>query len=181
VPGPQPLPRRDHAASVQDRVADAFRRHAPELRGYLTRALRDAELAADLTGDAFAKLVVAEQAGRFPDQPRAWLFRVGINLAASHGRHRRVETQVASSLRERYVEEPVPSVEQQVIGMERIAELREVLDQLAGDGRRALLLKAAGYNGESIARQIGRTNGATRTLMSRSRTPLRRMLLTREA
>jgi len=162
-------------------VADAFGRHAPELRGYLTRAVRDGELAADLTGDAFARLVLADQAGRFPDQPRAWLFRVGINLASSHGRHRQVEIRVASSQRERFVHEPAPSAEQCVIGAERIAELHTMLDMVAGDGRKALLLSAAGYDGESIARQIGRTHGATRALMSRSRILLRRMLEAVEA
>jgi len=164
-----------------DRVADAFGRHAPELRGYLTRAVRDGELAADLTGDAFARLVVADQAGRFPNQPRAWLFRVAINLAASHGRHRRVEQRVASSQRESFVQELGPSVEQHVVGVERIAELGKMLDMVAGDGRTALLLSAAGYDGESIARQIGRTHGATRALMARSRISLRRMLEVVEA
>jgi RNA polymerase sigma factor (sigma-70 family) len=166
---------------LHDRVADAFGRHAPELRGYLTRAVRDRELAADLTGDAFTKLVVADRAGRFPEEPRAWLFRVGINLAASHGRHRRVEQRVASSMRNRFVPGSVRSAEQHVIAVERIAELHKMFDAVVGDGRTALLLSAAGHDGESIARQIGRTHSATRTLMHRSRIALRRKLQAIEA
>jgi DNA-directed RNA polymerase specialized sigma24 family protein len=72
-------------------TALAYDRHAGEIHGYLVRVVRDSEVAADLCADSFTRLLVEERAGRFPDNPRAWLFRVGSNLAASRGRRLALE------------------------------------------------------------------------------------------
>ena len=60
---------------------------------------------------------------------------------------------------------------------ERDDELRDVLGALGGVDRRALVLASQGYQVKEIAQSIGRSNGATRTLMCRARMKLRRVMI----
>lgn len=65
----------------------AFLAYRGEVLAYLTRKLRDAELAADLTQEAFMRLSEsgAGAAGAVGN-PRAYLYRVAHNLAVDHVR-----------------------------------------------------------------------------------------------
>src|SRR3954451_25298352 len=56
------------------------------LQRRLAAVTRDPAAAEDLAQEAFLRLVVEVQAGRTPDEPGAWLHRVGHNLAMSWGR-----------------------------------------------------------------------------------------------
>ena len=159
-----------------DRVGRAFGRHHAELRRFAQRLVGDAEVGADLASEAFTRLVMADRAGRFPDAPRAWLFRVAGNLAASHGRRLAVRNRKEAAVRARATFETGASPEEDVILRERLEDLRRALDRLNGDARVALLLRAAGYDGRAIAERIGRSHAATRVLMSRTRGPLKRDL-----
>ena len=66
--------------------------------------------------------------------------------------------------------------EGETLRVERDSELHVALAALAPDGRAALLLAAQGFAGSEIAASIGRTEGATRTLMCRARVQLRQLL-----
>ncbi len=157
-------------------TGDAYARHAGEINGFLIRAVRDIEVAADLLADAFTKLLVEERGGRWPDQPRAWLYRVASNLVMSRGRHLQVSNRVDRVLhaRERGRVSDSPDVE--VLRRERRGDLDQALAKLGLDARTALLLAAQGFDGATIAVTIGRTEVATRTLMCRSRLRLRELL-----
>lgn len=67
-------------------IVEAWREHAAELRGYLTRRLGDAASADDLLQDTFMKAI--RQGGAFCrlDQPRAWLFQVARNAVIDRAR-----------------------------------------------------------------------------------------------
>ena len=52
-------------------------------------------------------------------------------------------------------------------------ELHRVIDGLPTDARSALLLSSDGFSDDEIAAAIGRTNGATRALLTRTRIALR--------
>ena len=71
-------------------TGDAYGRFATEVHGFLVRTVRDDDVAADILADAFTALLVEERGGRWPDHPRAWLYRVASNLAMSRGRRPRV-------------------------------------------------------------------------------------------
>ena len=79
---------RDLMHRIQQRDAAAFdalwHRYAARLRGFLTRTVRDASVADDLTQEAFMRVWTrAEQwQGRGP--LKAWLFRMATNLALNH-------------------------------------------------------------------------------------------------
>lgn len=151
-------------------VEAAYELHRGPLVRRLTVLTRDADVAEDLVQEAFLRLAREVEAGRTPDDAGAWLHRVAGNLAASRGRHLSVVDRRAGEL-------PRPdgptSPEAQVVEAELNEALRAVLAQLSSDDRGALILAAQGYRGPEIAASIGRTAGATRTLLCRARTKVR--------
>jgi RNA polymerase sigma-70 factor, ECF subfamily len=155
-------------------VTSAYALHAGLLRRALISSTRDAGVAEDLTQEAFMRLVIEVRAGRTPDNIRGWLQRVGYNLAMSRGRHLAV-----ADRRNAELAPPAfgPSPEGLLLDAERDDELRDVLGSLGRVDRQALVLASQGYHVKEIARSIGRSNGATRTLMCRARTKLRRAMV----
>lgn len=152
-------------------VSTAFADHAAALRSHLVRSVRDPAAADDLVQEAFVRLLTESAAGRPPLHPRAWLFRVAGNLAASRARRSSVAARRAADLVSRGV---VPSPEEVLLEREEARSLSGRLAGLPDDVRTALLLSAHGYSGAEIARRIGRTELATRSLLCRHRRRLRR-------
>src|SRR5829696_8505830 len=141
-------------------VHDAFESYRGELFSFLRRATRDESAAEDLLQDAYLKLTKEVEAGRAPDQIRAWLYRVAANLAISRGRRR---TTVGTWLRRYGATEAVTGVvespEAHLLRRERTQHLEAVLATLSADARTALLLAAEGFTGLEIAEAIGRSHG----------------------
>jgi RNA polymerase sigma-70 factor (ECF subfamily) len=162
--------------SAGAQTGDEYERHAAELYGFLVRTVRDGEVAADLLADAFTKLLIEERGDRWPDNPRAWLYRVASNLAMSRGRRLQVAARADRALRARHQDRMVGSPDAEVLTRERREDLGRALAVLEADARVALLLAAQGYDGATIAVKIGRTEAATRTLMCRSRMRMRQEL-----
>jgi RNA polymerase sigma-70 factor, ECF subfamily len=159
--------------SPQDVVAVAYAAHADRLLRGLTALTRDASVAEDLVQDAFVRLAVEVRAGRAPDNMGAWLYRVGVNLVTSRGRRMTVARR---NLGAQLPAATHPSPEATAIDTEMNGLLRTALAELAATDREALVLAAQGYRGPEIARRIGRTDGATRTLLCRARARMRRRL-----
>ncbi|HET7645780.1 MAG TPA: RNA polymerase sigma factor [Candidatus Limnocylindria bacterium] len=148
----------------------AYEDHADALRAFLAASVRDAAEAEDLLHEAFLRLLTEIAAGRAPDHPRAWLFRVATNLATSRARRRGVAARRAPELLQRDV---APSPEEQLVAREAALAVHGRLAGLPDDARVALLLAAHGFSGAEIARRIGRTELATRSLLCRHRGRLR--------
>jgi RNA polymerase sigma factor (sigma-70 family) len=126
-------------------TGEAYERHAAEIHGFLVRTVRDGDVAADLLADAFTRLLLEERAGRWPDQPRAWLYRVTSNLAISRGRRLRVAARIDQVLQARHRDRVSDSPDAEVLRRERRADLDRALALLGADGRVALLLAAKGF------------------------------------
>ena len=162
-------------ARAGELVEAAYTEHRATLVRYLTAVTRDSDVAEDLAQEAFLRLSREVEAGRTPDDIGPWLRRVGTNLAMSRGRHLQVVDRRAGEL-------PRPSEpsspEHLVVQGELAAAVCDVLTLMSGSERRALTLAANGFGGAEIAASIGRTPGATRTLLCRARAKIRdRMLL----
>ena len=69
------------------------------------------------------------------------------------------------------------SPESATLRRERTETLERVLGDLPDDARVALLLAAHGFKGEEIAEAIGRSHGATRSMLLRARLRVRDELL----
>jgi len=151
-------------------IAAAFRDHSAAIHGTALRSTRDPELAADVTQEAFLRLVVEAQAGRFPDNVGGWLYRTSANLVVSRARR----AAVARRLAPRLVRFDGPAEPDAIaVLQEQRHELHVALATLSAADRVALLMAAHGATGQEIARHLGRSHAATRTLLSRARGRLR--------
>ena len=158
------------AAERVDFVASLYDSHADELFGYLSRQVGARDVAEELLQETFLRLVREVRGGRTPEQPRAWLYRVATNLAASRGRRISAFGRTLGRLR---LGAPQPSVEPGVIGREARDALLLAISHLGSDARSALLLSAEGFSGAEIATLIHRSPLATRSLLFRARAVLR--------
>ena len=104
--------------------------------------------AEDLVQETFLRLVREVQAGRTPDNVRAWLYRVCANLATSRGRRATVATRYLPFLASREVGE---TPEARHLRHELGAELTAAMAALSPDERTGLLLSAGGFHGPEIA------------------------------
>jgi RNA polymerase sigma-70 factor (ECF subfamily) len=160
----------DHEATV----ATAFALHHRELYSFLVRATRDRESAEDLLQDAYLRLHAELRAGRTPANVRAWLYRVASNLTIDRSRRRSsVLRYLSGQARELEASRTIDSPETDYVRRERRGELEKALATLAPEARTALLLSSQGFSGEEIAAAIGRSHGATRTLLLRARRRVR--------
>jgi RNA polymerase sigma-70 factor, ECF subfamily len=162
--------RGETVAALAIYASTAYAEHADALRNNLGAYTRDAAAAEDLVHETFVRLLTELAAGRTPRHLRAWLYRVGINLATSRARHHGVAQRRAPDLVRREV---APSPEDELIEREAAGALSGRLLGLPDDVRAALLLSAHGYSGAEIARRIGRSELATRSLLCRHRSRLR--------
>lgn len=162
--------RGEPVAAVATLTSTAYAEHGDALRTYLAAYTRDSAAAADLVQETFVRLLTECAAGRMPTHPRAWLFRVARNLAASRARQREVATRRASELLPSGV---APSPEEELLDREAARMLSGRIAHLPEHVRTALILSALGYSGDEIGRRIGRTALATRSLLCRHRSRLR--------
>lgn len=160
-----------------DVVTAAYQRHYAPLVRFVAARTHDPEVAADIAQEAFLRLLRENAQGRPPEQLHAWLYQVSLNLVVSRARRAAVAgrwepwLRVAATATE-------DSPERAVLSSERAVIVRRAMASLPDDQRTALILAANGYAGREIARAIGRSEGATRTLMCRARSRLRATLQT---
>jgi RNA polymerase sigma-70 factor (ECF subfamily) len=155
---------------ARDVASAMFERHHDELLRAALRACRDPDTAEDLVQEALLRLMVEIDTRGEPLNVRAWLHRVIANLAISLGRRATVSRRHAGALVRR--DEPA-TPEAIVLSLEARSALAAALGTLPEATRTALVLAASGYPGAEIAAAIGRSDTATRTMMSRARLRLR--------
>jgi len=164
-------------ANAQVAVLEAYDAYHGELYAFLADATRDSATAEDLLQESFLRLLREARAGRMPERPRPWLYRVAANLVTSRGRRlvtarRWFERTGIGEHRAAVAQSP----EGRLLSHEAAGELDRVLAQVGPHARTALLLSAEGFNGREIASALGRSEAATRTLMCRARIRVRREL-----
>jgi RNA polymerase sigma-70 factor, ECF subfamily len=159
-------------------VGSAYAVYSGSVCRYLTSVTRDASSAEDLTQDAFLRLTVEVGAGRVPDNVGAWLHRVGHNLAMSRARRNSVADRRLIALAR---PESAASPEAAAVRHEEEQAAVDALRFLSSAQQRAVVLSSYGVDGPEIARSMGRSQGATRTLLCRGRARLRTSLLAAEA
>lgn len=159
-------PRSLQREEVVDVVAAAYDTYERALYAFALGLTRSGAAAEDLVQESYLRLVREVRAGRTPDNPRAWLYRVCSNLATSRGRRATVATRYLPFLAAREVGE---TPEARHLRLEIGSELSAALADLSPDERQGLLLAAGGFHGAEIAEIIGRSHGATRTMLTRAR------------
>ncbi len=155
--------------------ADIYDRHQPAIYRYILFRLNDPVAAEDLTSEVFVRLV--ERIDRFVYRGRpllAWLYTIARNLVNDYRRQASRRQQVSLG------DQMLPSPEDPEQGAERRLlqqQMARALSQLTEDQRQVVLLKFyEGYDNETVARILGKTVGAVKSLQHRSLAALQRIL-----
>ena len=172
--------RQEFAVSASSRtparafVEELFARHQTEIYAYLTRMLRDPELAADLTQDAFVKAYRAYETLEDPEHARAWLYQIAHRVALDELRRRRIVRFLPWTGESRGSS---PSAEHLVMETRLSGELQRALDRIPERQRAALLLaEVHDLTGLELAAALGVSHVAARALLTRARESLRQAL-----
>ena len=157
-------------------VEDLFARHQNEIYAYLVRMLRDPDLAADLTQDAFVKAYRAYDALQKPENARAWLYQIAHRVALDDLRRKRIVRFVPLVGEGRNT---APSAEHLVMEARLSGELQRALERIPERQRAALLLaELHDLTGLELAAALGVSHVAARALLTRARESLRQALAT---
>lgn len=160
-------------------VETLFAKHHGEIYAYLLRMLREPELAADLTQDAFIKAYKNYETLEKPENARAWLYQIAHRVALDHIRRRKLirffpwtgESHGSA-----------PSAERLVMDAHLSGDLQRALARIPERQRAALLLaELHDLTGVELAAALGVSHVAARALLTRARESLRQALASERA
>jgi RNA polymerase sigma-70 factor, ECF subfamily len=157
-------------------VEELFAKHHNEIYAYLVRMLRDGELAADLTQDAFVKAYRNYDTLEKPENARAWLYQIAHRVALDELRRRKIIRFLPWTGESRGA---APSAEHLVMDLHLSADLQRALERIPERQRAALLLaELHDLTGLELAATLGVSHVAARALLTRARESLRQALAT---
>jgi RNA polymerase sigma-70 factor (ECF subfamily) len=160
-------------------VESLFTKHHTEIYAYLVRMLRDPELAADLTQDAFVKAYRAYDSLEKDENARAWLYQIAHRVALDELRRRKIIRMVPWSGEARGA---APSAERIAMDLRLSGPLERALAQIPERQRAALLLaELHDLTGLELAATLGVSHVAARALLTRARESLRQALAAERA
>jgi RNA polymerase sigma-70 factor, ECF subfamily len=155
-------------------VEELFAKHHNEIYAYLLRMLRDGELAADLTQDAFVKAYRNYDTLEKPENARAWLYQIAHRVALDELRRRKIIRFIPWTGESRGA---VPSAEHLVMDLQLSGDLQRALEKIPERQRAALLLaELHDLTGLELAAALGVSHVAARALLTRARESLRQAL-----
>ena len=118
----------------------AFEEHRLQLSSFAYGLARDRDVAEDLVQESFLRLVRELNAGRTPDNVKAWLFRVAYNEALAVRRRQAVGDKANRFLAENLrPDESGPEVD--VSQAETVAAVRAALNELPAEQRQVVALR----------------------------------------
>ncbi|HEX5824380.1 MAG TPA: RNA polymerase sigma factor [Candidatus Limnocylindrales bacterium] len=167
---------RDAAAGF---VEELFAAHHGEIYAYLIRMLRDPELAADLTQDAFVKAYRNYNVLEKPENARAWLYQIAHRVALDHIRRQKIVRFMPWTGESHGA---APSTERLVMDAHLSGDLQRALERIPERQRAALLLaELHDLTGLELAAALGVSHVAARALLTRARESLRQALASERA
>jgi RNA polymerase sigma-70 factor (ECF subfamily) len=169
----------DDRASARAFVERLFAAHHSEIYAYLSRMVRDDELAADLTQDAFIKAYRAYDTLEDPNRARAWLYQIAGRTALDELRRRKIVRFVPWTGESRG---SAASAEELVMRARLSGDLERALAKIPERQRQALLLSELNdMTGLELAEAMGVSHVAARALLTRGRESLRQALAVERA
>jgi RNA polymerase sigma-70 factor (ECF subfamily) len=160
-------------------VEELFARHHGEIYAYLLRMLRDPELAADLTQDAFVKAYRNYESLEKPENARAWLYQIAHRVALDELRRRKIVRFLPWTGESRGA---APSAEHLAMDLRLSSDLQRALARIPERQRAALLLaELHDLTGLELAAALGVSHVAARALLTRARQSLREALAAERA
>lgn len=145
-------------------------RHA-ELFRLIDRSYGDAALAADVAQEAFVRLY---RRGAMPDDVRAWLGAVALNLARDERRRAARRLRLLGTRAPDVAMADAPAApDDGVAAAERRARVRRALDVLPERDRHLLLLREEGYSYRELATTLGIAEASVGTMLARAKDAFR--------
>jgi RNA polymerase sigma-70 factor (ECF subfamily) len=156
-------------------LGELYDRYAARIYAYIYRRVSDAQLAEDLTGEVFVRVIQAIRSERFwKTSFQAWLYRIAHNLVVDH--YRRQPELPELMLDERLLaaeDDPVNAVAQQLSRHQLDAAIR----RLTPDQQQVVVLRfAEGLTAREVAEIMSKSVGAVEALQHRALATLRRVL-----
>ncbi len=158
-------------------VGVLYDRHHELIFRYVWLRVHNEQLAEDLTGEIFEKMVINLPDYQLRGVPfRAWLYRIAHNLVVDHYRkeshHTLVPLYQAEGVRMKN-NNPASVVEHQLT----LEEVRQALNKLTPSQREAVILRfLVGLSLHEVALALGKTVGAVKSLQHRGLVALRKAL-----
>lgn len=173
----EPEPNRTIEHRVRAQVDALYQRHSRAVLGYLCRRLPSLADAEDILADVFFTALQVSAQGRMPDLP--WLLTVARRRAADFYRMRKrrgdlldygIETEEVEAWPAGQQDDP----EWRALHAEELRELAALVARLPEEQRDAITLRfAAELPSAQIAAVLGKSDDATRMLLSRAMRRLR--------
>lgn len=162
---------RDEAAIFVEMV---FAKHQNEIYAYLLRMMRDPEVAADMTQDAFIKAYKHYATLEKPENARAWLYQIAHRVALDEIRRRKIIRFMPWTGESHG---SAPSAEHLVMDARLSGDMQRALSRIPDRQRAALLLaELHDLTGVELAAALGVSHVAARALLTRARESLRQAL-----
>lgn len=145
-----------------------YERYVDRIYGYCHARLDNLEAAEDATREVFTRALAA--LGRYRDILfAAWLFRIAHNVVVDAQRRRPAALLAEANDRP----DPARGPDEAAIGEAERAAVQAALAALPADERAVIELPYAGWSGEEIAAQLGRSPDAVKQLRYRAMRRLR--------
>lgn len=155
-------------------VETLFAKHHGEIYAYLMRMMRDPEMAADMTQDAFVKAYKNYASLEKPENARAWLYQIAHRVALDEIRRRKIVRFLPWTGESKG---SAPSAEYLVMEGRLSGDLQRALARIPERQRAALLLaELHDLTGLELAAALGVSHVAARALLTRARESLRQAL-----
>jgi len=166
-------------ATARAQIEELYAAHHQEIYSYLSRMLRNEELAADLTQETFVKAFRAFDTLTDQSRSRAWLYQIAGRTALDELRRQRIVRFIPWTGETRGVN---ASAEETALRGRLSAEMERALASLPDRQRQALLLAEIGdLTGVELAGALGTSHDAARALLTRARESLRQALAVERA
>jgi RNA polymerase sigma-70 factor, ECF subfamily len=166
-------------AAARTVIEQLYAAHHAEIYSYLSRMVRDHELAADLTQETFIKAFRAFETLLDRQRARAWLYQIAGRTALDELRRRRIVRFVPWSGESRG---SGSSAEEIALHGRLSGELERALASIPERQRMALLLaEVHEMTGLELAQALGVSHVAARALLTRARESLRQALAVERA
>lgn len=162
-------------ANDGEALGELYDRYAPLIYSYLYRRLYDAQLAEDLTGEVFVRVLQAVQGKRlWHTSFRGWLYRIAHNLVVDHYREQSLAQVLALDERLVAAQDNPDSVLAEKLSHQH---LRAAVARLTWDQQQVLALRfGEQLSTREVAKVLGKTTGAVDALQHRALRALRRIL-----
>jgi RNA polymerase sigma-70 factor (ECF subfamily) len=166
-------------AAARTVIEQLYAAHHAEIYSYLSRMLRDEELAADLTQETFVKAFRAFDTLLDQRRARAWLYQIAGRTALDELRRRKIVRFVPWTGESRG---SGASAEDVALHGRLSGELERALGSIPERQRQALLLaEVHELTGIEMAHALGVSHVAARALLTRARESLRQALAVERA